>query len=300
MRTFTAPTMTQLHDDMCGALLYGKREEYDWVTNTDVIIENVFAVAETMNWECDVSRFWVPPSRWTIMIRQYIDPEEVQIWLAQIKKRAEIKNANRIVLRTRKVNASFRGNATTRSLGSCMLSLSFSLQPQPTILLHSRTCYMGYLSPLDWSVAFHLGRLAAQVIGTGDGLRIADFRFAWFVETIQYHRFRTIAYPLGDDSARSEFRETCKRLKKEGTLPEYVALHRNWEQYQKWLKADKQGLTYDEMSPYRSYQRPRKRFHSQVRGVEYARQFEDPRNRAFPVLKPLDVKDLSLAKIGLE
>ena len=277
-------------------MLYSRKEEYDWITGTDVVIEHVYAEAEKMDWECDISRFWVPPSRWTTMVRQYIDPEGVTPWLNQIVQRATIKNANRLVLRTNTVQASYRGNATTRSMGSCMLSVSLSLQPQPTILLHSRTCYLGYLSSLDWSVAYHLGRLAASRLG----MDIAEFRFAWFVETIQYHRFRTIAFPLGDTAERQLFMAMAKLHKVDGVLPEYPALHRNWEQYQKWLKADKQGLTYDGMSPYRSYQRPRKRFHSQVRGLEYARQFEDPDNKAFPVLRPLDVKSLDLSKIGLE
>lgn len=131
-------------------------------------------------------------------------------------------------------------------------------------------------------------------------MEIADFRFQWFVETIQYHRFRTIAFPLGDDAERARFKLKVKQAKEDGVLSEYTALHRNWEQFQKWLKADKEGLTYDGMSPYRSYQRPRKRYHSQVKGVEYARRFEDAGNRAFPLLKPLDVKDLRLDKIGLE
>lgn len=131
-------------------------------------------------------------------------------------------------------------------------------------------------------------------------MELTEFRFQWFAETIQYHRFRTIAFPLGDDTERKRFRTACLQAKEDGQLPELVALHRNWEVYQKWLRADKEGLTYDQLSNYRSSQRPRKRFHSQVRGYDYARNFEDPNNKAFPVLKPLDVKALSLAKIGLE
>lgn len=298
MEHIVEPTMTKLHDTLCQMLLYGHRDNYDWVTNTDVVIEHVHAEAERMDWECDISRFWLPKSRWTMMVRQYLDPEEVNIWLEQIAKRSEIKNANRMVLRTNRVSASFRGNATTRSLGSCMLSISFSLQPQPTILLHSRTGYMGYLSPLDWSVAYHCARLACQA--TKLDLSVRDCRFVWFVETIQYHRFRTIAFPLGDEAERKRFHTAALQAKEDGVLPEHVALHRNWEQYQKWLKADKAGITYNEMSPYRSYQRPRKRFHSQVRGIEYASQFADLGEKPFPVLKPLDVKDLTFDKIGLD
>lgn len=296
MNLYNEATMTQLHDTMCADMLYGHKDSYDWITNTDVVKENVFATADTMDWECDISRFWVPPSRWTMMVRQYLDPEEVKVWLSQILKRAEVKNANRMVLRTRTVAAQFRGNATTRSLGSCMLSVSFSLQPVPTILLHSRTGYLGYLSPLDWSVAYHCGRLAASALG----MDITEFRFQWFAETIQYHRFRTIAFPLGEAEERARFKDAVKRMREDGVLSEHTALHRNWEQFQKWLKADKAGLSYDTMSSYRSYQRPRKRFHSQVKGLDYASQFADPGNKPFPVLKPLDVKSLTLAGIGLE
>lgn len=288
--------MTELHDAMCSKLLYSKKGEYDWITGTDVVFENVFATADTMEWECDIARYWLPKSRWTMMARQYLDPELVQLWIKQIVKRAEIKNANRIVLRTKTVNASFRGNATTRSLGSCMLSLSFSLQPQPTILLHSRTGYMGYLSPLDWSVAYHCGRLAAQELG----LDISIFRFQWFVETIQYHRFRTIAFPLGDKEERRRFVTRVKHAEESGALANYPALQRNAEQYRKWLAADREGLSYNTMSPYRSYQRPRKRFHSEVKGIEFARQFSDPGEKPFPVLPSHDVKSLRLDKIGLE
>ena len=294
---FRAATMTELHDLMCSTMLYASKPEYDWITNTDVVKETVLAEAETMDWHCDIARFWLPHSRWTMMINQYLDPEGVKAWISQIVKREKIKNANRIVLRTNTVRAQYRGNATTRSLGSCMLSLSFSLQPQPTILLHSRTGYLGYLSPLDWSVAYHCGRLAATALG----LEITEFRFQWFVETIQYHRFRTIAFPLGDKGERRKFLQTAKQLTADGNISDYPALDRNYEQFKKWRKADKEGLTFDQMSPYRSYQRPRKRFLTEVMGVEYARQFEDgPKNKAFPKLKSHDVADLTLAKIGLE
>jgi len=293
---YNESSMTKLHNAMCEDMLYSHRDDYDWITNTDVIKEHVFAEAETMDWECDISRFWIPPSRWTMMVRQYLDPEEVKTWVHLIQKRQKTRHANRMVLRTRTVAARSAGNATTRSLGSCMLSISLSLESQPTVLLHSRTGYLGYLSPLDWSVAYHAARLAATELG----MELTEFRFQWFAETIQYHRFRTIAFPLGDEAERQTFKAMAKLHKVDGVLPEYPALHRNWEQYQKWLRADQAGITYNGLSNYRSSQRPRKRFHSQVRGFEYASRFADPGEKAFPVLKPLDVKALTLSAIGLE
>lgn len=145
-------------------------------------------------------------------------------------------------------------------------------------------------------MAYHCGRLAATALG----MDITEFRFQWFVESIQYHRFRTIAFPLGDKVERRKFIGTAKFLKEQGDLDQYPALARNWEQFRKWRKADREGLSFDTMSPYRSYQRPRKRFLTEVMGIDYARQFEDPKNKAFPKLKSIDVADLTLTKIGLE
>ncbi|AGI12315.1 hypothetical protein FF47_45 [Mycobacterium phage FF47] len=296
MHHYTRGTMTELHEELCADMLYSHAKEYDWISGTDVIKTNVFAEAETMEWECDLSRFWLAGTRWTKMINQYLDPDAVREWLDLIEGRTSKKNANRMILRTNTVQPRRGGRVTTRALGSCMLSLSFALEPHPQILLHSRTGYMGYLSVLDWSVAYHVGRLAAERLG----LDIAAFRFVWFAESIQYHCFRTIAYPLGLESERKLFTSRCRELVKEGKLEDYPALHRNWKQYTKWLQADKEGLTYDELSTYRSSQRPRKRFHSQVRGIDYASQFTDPGDKPFSVLPSVDVKSLTLDKLGLE
>lgn len=296
MQHYHSPSMTELHEQLCEDMLYGHRQDYDWVSGTDVIKTNVFAEAETMEWECDLSRFWLASTRWTKMINQYLDPDAVREWLDLCEGRQSKKNANRMILRTNTVQPRRGGRVTTRALGSCMLSLSLATEPHPQILLHSRTGYMGYLSVLDWSVAYHVGRLAAERLG----LDIASFRFVWFAESIQYHCFRTIAYPLGDKDTRSAFTARCLELSKEGKLEEFPALHRNWKQYTKWLRADKEGLTYDELSTYRSSQRPRKRFHSQVRGIEYASQFTDPGDKPFSRLPSCDVKSLKLDKLGLE
>lgn len=296
MHQFTFPTMTALHQHICEDMLYSHQGHYDWITNTDVIKEHIWAQADRMDWECDISRFWLPPSRWTMMIRQYLDPEAVEAWLKQIKARAKKGSANRMVLRTRTVASRRGGNATTRALGSCMLSISLSLEPTPTILLHSRTGYMGYLSPLDWSVAYHTGRLAADTLG----IDISSFRFVWFAETVQYHRFRTIAFPLGDSQEMSRFKDIVKDRVSAKELAKYPAIERNWEMYKKWRAADREGLSYYQMSSYNSQQRPRKRFHTQMLGYDVAKQFEDENGKAFRLLTPLDVKDLTLSKIGLE
>lgn len=289
MHRITAPTMTELHDSLCSRLLYSTRENVDYITGMDVVLEHVFAEAQSMVWDYNLKRIWVPPSRWTKMIREYVDPEEVQEWLQLIENRHQKKAAQRFVLRTKKVASKKGGKTTVRNLGSCMLSLSVALQPEPVATLHSRTCYLGYLSPLDMSIAYHLTRLAADVMG----VPLESFRFAWFLETAQFHQFRTIAFALGDDRQRQRFLEAP-------VTPENVAHARALKHYRKWRSQDDSGTSYDDMQRFVSYRRLRKRFHTEVMGYDYAQQFEGPESKAFKPLPSQPVTSLTFEKIGLE
>jgi len=289
MRMIKAPTMTALHDGLATRLLYSTEDHLDYVTGMDAVLEHVVGEAASMVWDYDLKRVWVPPSRWTMMIRQYVNPDEVNAWLNLIEKRHTKRAAQRFVFRTNTVAARTGGKSTVRNLGSCMLTLSLALEPRPVVTLHSRTCYVGYLSPLDMSVAWHLAELAAQRIG----LPIQEFRFVWFLETAQFHQFRTIAFPLGDEEQREKFldmRPTKDR----------IAHYRSRRHYQKWCDQDSGNVPYADMQKFVSYQRLRKRWHSEVLGYDHAVKFETEDNRAFRPLPSTPVRSLTFDKIGLK
>jgi hypothetical protein len=287
-RTIKAPTMHELHDKLCSRVLYSTRDHLDYVTGMDAVLEHVYAEAASMQWEYDLKRVWVPPQRWTTMIRQYVDPEEATRWLKLIETRHRKKAAQRFVFRTNTVSARTGGKSTVRNLGSCMLTLSLALEPAPVVTLHSRTCYMGYLSPLDMSVAYHLARMATERIG----IPIEEFRFVWFLESVQFHQFRTIGFALGDEEQREKFLSLP-------VTPERIAHARSRKHHQKWAQQDAEGVLYQDMQRFVSYQRLRKRFHTEVFGYDYALQFETPENKAFRELPSTPVSSLTFEKIGL-
>lgn len=289
MRHIKAPTMTALHDKLASRLLYSSRDHLDYVTGMDAVLEHVVAEADSMMWDYDLKRIWVPPSRWTTMVRQYVNKEEAEQWLSLIEKRHTKKAAQRFVFRTNTVQARTGGKSTVRNLGSCMLTLSLALEPKPTITLHSRTCYMGYLSPLDMSVAYHLARLASTIVS----VPLQEFRFVWFLETVQFHQFRTIAFALGDEEQRQRFLDRP-------VSPEFVAHARARKHHDRWAQQDAEGVPYEDMQKFVSYQRLRKRYHTEVDGYEYAQQFATPDNKAFHPLPSTPVSGLTFAKIGLE
>lgn len=287
--------MHQLHDKLARRIQYAHRDKLDLVTPMDSILEHVYAEADSMTFDYDLRRVWVPPQRWTTMIRQYLNPGDVEAWLALIQKRLVEKHkvAGRPVLRTQMVAPRKGGKGTVRNLGSCMLTLSFTLTPQPTITMHSRACYVGYLSPLDMAVAYHLGRLVAGVVG----LSVTDLRFAWFIETAQMHKFRTIAFVLGDEEEKEVF---LNRVDRGITGSDYPAAHRVDYHHKLWSKWNEEGLTYDEMPKFVSYRRLRKRWLTEEFGYDYACQFNGEQTKAFKPLPSTPVSSLTFNKIGLE
>lgn len=295
MHHITAPTLHELHDTLAHRIQYAHRDELDFTTGMDSVLEHVYAEADSMEYIYDLKRVWVPPSRWTMMVRQYLDPDDVEEWLATIRKRIH-KLAGRPVLRTRIVTPRKGGKTTVRNLGSCMLTISATIKPVPRITLHSRACYVGYLSPLDLGVAYHLGRLVAAEVN----IPIEEFRFSWFLETAQMHKFRTIAYVLGDEAEEEYFYSHGDIKGGTGWSADYPAARRVYYHHKLWTKWNEEGLTYDEMPKFQSYRRLRKRWLAERFGHEYALQFEGGKDRAFPELPSTPIQHLDFSKIGIE
>src|SRR5688500_6437292 len=139
-----------------------------------------------MDWDVKLKCSKLIKRRWSIMIRQYLDPVELINWINSTASRIGWKNRGISVLRTKTVKprgGGDLGNKETRRWGSCMLSVSYKAVPAPTLTLHSRTSYLGYLAGLDLSVAWMCGNYLANVMG-GEVERI---KFVWMNEAMQYH-----------------------------------------------------------------------------------------------------------------
>lgn len=282
MHTYHAATMTKLHQQMCESLIFAMPHELDMITSVDVQKHNVIAEADSMDWDFDLKSTWLTPSRWTMMIRQYIDPEELQAWMETVTAKIGTRGRGIAVMRTKIVKprggaATGHTNKETRRWGSCMLSISYKAKPTPTITLHSRTSYLGYIGALDLSVAWMVGRYLA----TAMGVDVASFRFVWMIEAIQWHNFKSLAFMLNHDSAKKRkhyrrllLKPVSKLSEEENTLiteRPAIRLSRKW--MRGMMKADAEGVTYGDMT-YNTYRRIRRRWHTEVLGYEKAQEFE--------------------------
>lgn len=281
VKAYSAPTMTLLHDRMCKRLVDATREELDVVSNVDVQIHNVIAEAESMEWDFDLKNLWLTPSRWTMMVRQYIDRDDLIEWMEKCTRHIGTKKRGIAVLRTKEVKARGgpeQGNKETRRWGSCMLAISYKAVPRPQITLYSRTSYLGYLSGLDLSIAWMCARYLAGELGCA----VEDFSFVWMNEAVQFHNFKSMAYLLNhpDPKQRKKYRRWLrwseKKLKEEGEWAAVqgrpaIMLTRVW--MQKLMAMDREGLTLGDMT-YNTYRRIRRRYHTEVLGYEEAQKYE--------------------------
>lgn len=320
MRAFRAESMTSLHEKLCQTLVHSPPEKLDVISSVDVQIHDVMAEAMTMDWDFDLKTMWLTKARWSTMVRQYLDPVEMEAFLEKITSKMGPKGRGIAALRTNVVHS--RGGVTnkeTRRWGSCMLAITYKSVPAPQITLYSRTSYLGYLGALDMSVAWMVGKYVARELG----LDMSEMRFVWHNEAMQFHNFKSLAYLFNaNDPERAKRYTDCLVQKKEELSRENkiwivespaLRLSRNW--MQKVVAEDEAGKTLGDMS-YNTYRRIRRRYHTEVHGSAYAAQFEgwsrykiamngheigDEKEffRAYPALPHTNIHDLDLSAIGL-
>lgn len=282
LHTYRADDLTGLHDQMTMSLVFATAEEADVISIVDVQKHSVIGVADSMAWDFDLKDMWLTKSRWTMMVRQYLDPDEVQAWIDLCTTRIGKNGRGTAVLRTKTVKprggaATGHTNKETRRWGSCMLNLSYKAKPKPTITLHSRTSYLGYIGALDLTVGWMLGKYLANEIG----LSHENMSFVWMVESIQWHNFKSLAYALNhhDPEQRAQFRrlfiKPLSKLSDEETAliesSPALTMSRKW--LKRIMKLDYEGHTLGDMT-YNTYRRIRRRWHTEVLGYEKAKTFE--------------------------
>lgn len=331
IHAYSFPDPVAAHDAMCERLVFGDTpgDDYDWTHGTEVGLHNVAIHCDTIDFDYDLKRLWIPPSRWTMMVRQYIDPVWLDDALDKVAERMSGRYAGRkgrgiaVVrtgehdvsmdhilagldadhdeieyVKTRMVQGKGTGRGVRRRWGSCMLNLSWRNNPVPTVSLHSRTTYFGYLAMMDMAVAQVFAYECAEICG----VPLSHVQFVWTMDLAQFHGFRSLAWMLMDKDTREIMDQNVDRRTSfnarmvKGNQPGY---RKALDGYARILKSDRAGVLYGDES-FSSFARIRRRFHTEVFGTEYADQFAGgTRNRggkgAFPPLPSTFVSQLDFS-----
>lgn len=321
MRAYSQGTLTELHEELCRSLIHATEGELDLITSVDVQIHDVIAEAKSMDWEFDLKSMWLTKSRWSMMVKQYLNPEELEAWIGQCTSKIGTKGRGIAVLRTNVVKprggkATGHTNKETRRWGSCMLAISYKAKPRPQITLHSRTSYLGYIGALDLSVAWMCARYLAKEMG----IKVEDIAFVWQIEAIQWHNFKSLAFMLNhkDKLTRDDYRKMLMNdsanllgVEKRAILSApAIKLSRKW--LRKVIAEDRAGRTYGDMN-YNTFRRIVRRFHTEVLGEEVAKTFEgwshhkkgpkqgEPKEffKFYPLLPSCPIETLDFSAIGM-
>jgi len=321
MHHYKSATMTELHEKLIDGLLYATPDDLDLVSSVDVSQHLVIAEADSMEWDFDLKTSWLTKSRWSMMVRQYLDPQDLETWIGRITAKIGLKERGMAVMRTKTVKprggeATGHTNKETRIWGACMLSFTYKAKPQPTLTMHSRTSYLGYIGALDLTVAYMLGKYLARELG----IPVSKMKFVWINEATQWHFFKSISFVLTNpDKERSElFRKLILAPSAELTreqkllVLEHPAIRGSRKWFQKVVAEDAAGRTYGALT-YNTFRRVIRRFHTEVYGEEYASQFrgweyykrgpmagkEKEFFEAYPPLPSVNVNELDFSAIGM-
>lgn len=307
LNTFTFANPVEMHDKMCKQFFTGKfGVDFDLAFGTEVGLHNVTIGCDTIDFDYNLKKLWVPPSRWRMMVRQYIDPVALNDCLAKIEERfaSGRRGSERrgiAVLRTRLVQGKGTGRGVRRRWGSCMLNLSFQAYPFPQVTLNSRTTYFGYLALVDVAVV----RAFAQRCADITGIPIQDIGFVWNLNLAQFHGFRSLAWVLGSEKRRAladQHVDNRLSFSSRQVLGNRLGFRKVLDGYERILRSDRAGKLYGDES-FSSFARVRRRFHTEVFGTEYAEDFlGGTRNGggkgAFAPLPDTWVRDLDLSPLN--
>lgn len=286
-----APTATELVDAVTSRLVYAPHPEaqvparyangtilqpVDMVSSVDTHLLNVVAEAESFQWDFDLKDAWLLKSRFSTLIRQYINPIALDNWLGTIEAKLGKRKRGTAVMRTNLVQKRGNANRPSRQWGSCMLAMSFRRMPHPQITLYSRTSYFGYIGYLDLTVA----HVAAQRVSEITGIPVADMKFVWQIEDAQFS-WKSLAWFFQDgDRTKSlwQAREACVEADNDSTKWDQI-----WDQspglgvaalwFDRFLQEDEEGTKYGDMT-WGGCARVRRRYHTEVKGYEYGEKFE--------------------------
>lgn len=248
-------------------ILWAKREQLGYYSSLDTMLMDVMVLSDTCEFDMNIGRdLWVTPTRWSTLVRQYVDPMRLFEFLEGVQQvttynrgivAMEFKDVQRTVVES-------NARANRRKWGACMRFLTYRAFPKPTISLFSRTSYWGYVGGLDMLLAHKIAAMASDML-TADGLTLKDMQFRWVLDTAQFHGFKSMAYIFesGQDKLMRIKEWPEDKLGPEEEYPTWK-LVRNW--WRRLHKQDLEGKPYSEMK-YGAEKRIRRRYHAQ-RGVD--------------------------------
>ena len=207
---------------------------------------DVLVTADSLDYNYDLAKSWVTPQRWSMLTKQYLNAGATDQWLDLIQSKMQKRRAHGVAfLRSQIVKPRVTSGKPARQWGSCMIGWSFRVFPTPTLVMHSRSTYLGFLAPLDLGVAATLGEMAGKEVG----LSPEEIGFAWHIDQITFHTFRSMPWWYSSPRRREWLHEGHS-----------MAAQNANRLLRRFRKMDSEGTPYSAM-PYAQERRFRMKWH---------------------------------------
>jgi hypothetical protein len=221
------------------------------VGSADTICYDNLLACESMEFDIDMGRdLWLNKTRWNRLVRQYLDPVEVERFVGKAVELGRGQGAKGAC--TSMFCSNVAREAKKHRWGNCMLGFTYrgdTRRGTPTLALHSRVSYIAYIGGLDLALAHVL----ARTIGEELGVEVEDFAFRWHVDALQFHGFKSLPMLY-----KTEFLSDLHRPKNRRYYPT-INLVGKW--YDKIVGFTEQGIHDNKYGPlkrvmrrYREYQ----------------------------------------------
>lgn len=192
MRTNHYDTLTDLWHNEAQGMLLAPRDELDYIASIDTIRYSNLLRCDSMEYDFDMGRdLWLTKSRFTVLQRDYLDLYNLESFLDRCEA-IGLGEAKRGVV-TQMFAKQHSMRAKKYRWGNCMMAWTYrggDRYGQPTLSLHSRVSYIAYIGGLDLALAYVLAREISERVGCEPD----DFAFEWYVDSLQFHGFKSVPY----------------------------------------------------------------------------------------------------------
>lgn len=251
-KVLRAPDLTQLWHDVVRWHLY--KEEVDLYLGIGTNLYNVILEAESAEYELNLQDLWLNKARWTRLTREYIDPYDLTMFVRNSREILNNKNkgGHGVITNMPFRPVERRADLRRHKWGNCLLAATFrgaiSSKVRPTLTLHSRVSYNGYMLGLDMGIAHHLAREITEGVP-------AEVRVQWHLDVTQLHSFKCLPY-LYTQPDLMQVLETGKYRDLAQQYPTWKSIERWWDTV---LRFEEEGKTVDQ-ELYGPFRRIRKRY----------------------------------------
>ncbi len=245
------------------------REGVDLYLGIGTNMYNVFLEADSAEYDFNLREVWLNSARWTRLVREYVDPIDATIFVQNSRKILDGKGKNGVITNMPFRPVERRSDLRRHKWGNCLLAATFRGTPgsavAPTLTIHSRVSYNGYMLGMDMGIVHVLAREISE--GEPDLIRVQ-----WHLDVTQFHSFKCLPYLYTQPDLMEEL--DLMRPDDAGEFGSHaqflIKRYPTWKSISRWwatvLKFEEEGKTIEE-ELYGPFRRIRKRYKEYQEGI---------------------------------